>query len=78
MNKSKNYFFFFFSNRNIIQRISITIQYLWKIHVVAKGLTMHGDHDASTGFMISYSTKVAHSPLISSNSTREYVFLSPN
>ena len=49
-----------------------------KIHVVAKGLTMHGDHDASTWLMISCSTKVAHSPLISLNSTWEYVFLSPN
>ena len=46
-----------------------------KIHVVAKGLTMHGDHDASTWLMISCSTKVAHSPLISLNSTWEYVFL---
>ena len=43
------FFSFFFSNRNIIQRT------YGKIHVGAKGLTMHGDHDASTWFMISCS-----------------------
>ena len=44
-----------------------------KIHIVAKGLTMH-DHAASTWFMINCNTKIAHSHIISSNSTWEYVF----
>ena len=42
-------------------------------HITTKGLTMNY-HDTSTSFMISYNTKVIHSPLISSKSTREYVF----
>ena len=46
-------------------------------HITTKVLTMN-DHDTSTWFMISYHTKAINSPLISSNSTWEYVFLSSN
>ena len=42
-------------------------------HITTKGLTMN-DHDTSIWFMISYNTKEVNSPLISSNSTWEYVF----